>query len=263
MSSTPGVNFSIKKFDPKAMPDSPVIVAIAKRRSGKSFLVRDLLYQLRKRFVGGIVMSATEEANSFYQDMGVPPAYIYHEFDEAALERLIETQKRLTKQGKAQPVFAVLDDVAYNRTVFNRPVVRQLALNGRHYRITFIIALQYALDMQPAIRSNIDYVMLLRDNMNREKLYRNFFNGLLPNFSFFNELMDNCTKDYRTLVLDNAAHSTNLSDIISWYKAKDRNKFRLGSENYYRYNTKKLKKEDAGHDAGFREKKKKGIKLLR
>jgi hypothetical protein len=255
-------NFSIKKFDPKTMPDSPVIVAIAKRRSGKSFLVRDLLYQMRKRFVGGIVMSATEEANNFYSDMGIPKAYIYHEFDEAALERLIETQKRLTKAGKAQPVFVVLDDVAYNKTIFNKSVIRQLALNGRHYRITLVIALQYALDIQPAIRSNIDYVMLLRDNINREKLYKNFFNGLLPNFAFFNELMDNCTRDYRTLVLDNAAHSTNLGDIVSWYKAKDRKKFRVGSENYYRFNSKRLKKEDAPADSGFREKKKRGIKLL-
>ena len=114
------------------MPDSPVIVAIAKRRSGKSFLVRDLMYQMRKRFVGGIVMSATEEANGFYQDMGVPPAYIYHEFDEGALERLIETQKKLTKAGKVQLVFVILDDVAYNKTIFNRSVIRQLALNGRY-----------------------------------------------------------------------------------------------------------------------------------
>lgn len=254
-------NFSIKKFDPKTMPDSPVIVAIAKRRSGKSFLVRDILYNMRKRFVGGIVMSATEEANHFYQDMGVPPAYIYHEFDEMALERLIETQKRLTKSGKAQPVFVILDDVAYNKTIFNKSVIRQLALNGRHYRITLVIALQYALDIQPAIRSNIDYVMLLRDNINREKLYKNFFHGLVPTFAFFNELMDNCTKDYRTLILDNAAHSTNLGDIISWYKAKDRGKFRIGSENYYRFSQKKLKKCD-DDVSGFREKKKRGVKLL-
>ena len=244
------------------MPDSPVIVAIAKRRSGKSFLVRDLMYQMRKRFVGGIVMSATEEANGFYQDMGVPQAYIYHEFDEGALERLIETQKKLTKAGKVQPVFVILDDVAYNKTIFNRSVIRQLALNGRHYKITVIIALQYALDMSPAIRSNVDYVMLLRDNVNRQRLFKNFFDGLLPNFAFFNELMDNCTTDYRTLILDNAAHSTNLSDIISWYKAKDHKKFRVGSENYYRFSTKKLKREGSKEDAGFREKKKRGIKLL-
>ena len=62
--------FSISKFKPGEMPDSPVIVAIAKRRSGKSFLIRDILYQLRKRFCGGIIQSGTEEANGFYEELG-------------------------------------------------------------------------------------------------------------------------------------------------------------------------------------------------
>ena len=241
------------------MPDSPVIVAIAKRRSGKSFLIRDILYQIRKRFCGGIIMSGTEEANGFYEGMGIPPAYIFHDFDEAALERLVDTQKRLTKAGTAQPVFVVLDDVAYSKTIFNRKVIRELALNGRHYRITLILALQYALDIPPAIRSNLDYVMLLRDNINREKLYKNFFHGLVPNFAFFNELMDSCTSDYRTLVLDNAAHSTRLSDILFWYKAKDHKRFRLGTENYYRFSHQRYRGDDGETNAP----KKRSVKLTR
>ena len=252
--------FSISKFRPGEMPDSPVIVAIAKRRSGKSFLIRDILYQLRKRFCGGIVMSGTEEANGFYESMGVPPAYIFHDFDEPALERLVETQKRLTKTGKAQPVFVVLDDVAYSKTIFNRKVIRELALNGRHYRITLILALQYALDVPPAIRSNLDYVMLLRDNINRDKLYKNFFHGLVPNFAFFNELMDRCTAEYRTLVLDNAAHSTRLSEILFWYKAKDHARFRLGTENYYRFNSQRYRDEGGETNAP---RKRSGVKLTR
>ena len=252
--------FSISKFKPAAMPDSPVIVAIAKRRSGKSFLIRDILYQIRKRFCGGIIMSGTEEANGFYESMGIPPAYIFHYFDEAALERLVDTQKRLTKVGTAQPVFVVLDDVAYSKTIFNRKVIRELALNGRHYRITLILALQYALDIPPAIRSNLDYVMLLRDNINREKLYKNFFHGLVPNFAFFNCLMDSCTSDYRTLVLDNAAHSTRLSDILFWYKAKDHKRFRLGTENYYRFNRQRYRGDDGETNAP---KKRSSVKLTR
>ena len=254
-------NFSIKKFRPDEMPDSPVIVAIAKRRSGKSFLIRDILYRMRKRFCGGIIMSGTEEANRFYESMGVPPAYIYHDFDEPALERLVETQKRLTKMGKAQPVFAVLDDVAYSKTIFNKKVIRELALNGRHYRITVILALQYALDIPPAIRSNLDYVMLLRDNINRDKLYKNFFHGLLPSFAFFNELMDRCTSDYRTLILDNAAHSTHLSDILFWYRARDHKRFRIGSENYYRFSSQRYKGGD--DDGTCAPRKRSSVKLAR
>jgi len=120
-------NLSIKKFDIKTIPEHPVVVCIAKRRSGKSFLIRDWLYQLRKRYTAGIVMSATEDGNRFYEKMGIPKAFIYTEFDEDALEKLVERQRRATKKGVAKPVFVVLDDIAYNKSIFNRNVIRYVS----------------------------------------------------------------------------------------------------------------------------------------
>jgi len=117
-------NLSIKKFECKTIPEHPVVVCIAKRRSGKSFLIRDWLYQLRKRYTAGIVMSATEDGNRFYEKMGVPKAFIYTEFDEAALEKLVEKQRRSTKKGTATPIFVVLDDIAYNKSIFQKSVIR-------------------------------------------------------------------------------------------------------------------------------------------
>ena len=114
-------NLSIKKFDIRTVPEHPVVVCIAKRRSGKSFLIRDWLYQLRKRYSAGIVMSATEDGNSFYSKMGIPKAFIFTDFNEDALEKLVDRQRRATKKGNAKPVFVVLDDVAFNKSIFNRP----------------------------------------------------------------------------------------------------------------------------------------------
>ena len=49
-------------------------------------------------------------------------------------------------------------------------------MNGRHYKILFIITMQYALGVPPSLRTNIDYVFILREPYiaNRKRIYENF-----------------------------------------------------------------------------------------
>ena len=241
-------NLSIKKYDPTKCPEHAVIVMIAKRRSGKSFLLRDWLYNHRHRFFAGLVMSGTEEGNHFYErEVGIPRAFIYNDFNETALTRLVERQRKLTRQGKAQPVFIVLDDCGFDKSIFNRKIIRQLLLNGRHWKITLYMCLQYFLDAGPAIRANIDLVVLLKDNMHRDKLQKTFFQ-MVPTQALFNSIMDSCTDDYKALILDNASTSTNLSDCLFWYKGKDRKPFHIGHKSFYDFSSKRLKTEEDDED---------------
>ena len=54
--------------------------------------------------------------------------------------------------------------------------IRSLFMNGRHYKILFIITMQYALGVPPSLRTNIDYVFILRENYvsNRKRLYEHY-----------------------------------------------------------------------------------------
>jgi hypothetical protein len=107
-------------------------------------------------------------------------------------------------------------------------------------------------------------VVLLKDNLHREKLYKSFFNGLVPTFGLFNTLMDSCTDDFKALVLDNSSHSTKLSELIFWYRAKKRDKFKIGSKAYYDFSKRKSKDEDDDDDQKQKHVKRKGsVKLLR
>lgn len=259
------MSLSIKKYNPAECPEHAVIVMIAKRRSGKSFLLRDWLYQHRNRYFAGLVMSGTEEGNHFYErEVGIPRAFIYNDFNEEALVRLVERQRKLTRQGKAQPVFVVLDDCGFDRSIFNRKVIRQLMLNGRHWKITLYMCLQYFLDAGPAIRANIDLVVLLKDNMHRDKLYKTFFQ-MVPTPALFNSIMDSCTNDYKALILDNASTSTDLSQCLYWYKGKERKPFRIGHRSFYEFNDKRIKTEEDDEDEDTRPKPKRSgrVKLLK
>ena len=59
------MNISLKKFDMRNIKDDKVVLFIGKRETGKSFLVKDLLYYHQDIPIGCII-SGTEGANSFY-----------------------------------------------------------------------------------------------------------------------------------------------------------------------------------------------------
>ena len=59
------MNLALKKFNLNQITSDKVCVFIGKRETGKSFLVKDLLYY-HKEVPIGTVISGTEAANSFY-----------------------------------------------------------------------------------------------------------------------------------------------------------------------------------------------------
>jgi hypothetical protein len=77
-------NFTLRKFNIETIKErceidsrkSPMIVIIGKKDTGKSFLVRDILFHTQHCFPVGTVISGTEVANRFFQDM-VPSRFIH------------------------------------------------------------------------------------------------------------------------------------------------------------------------------------------
>ena len=72
-------NLQLKKFDIKSIKDGSVIVFIGKRDTGKSFLVKDMLYYKQDLPIGTVI-SGTEGANTFYGNI-VPGLFIHDEFN--------------------------------------------------------------------------------------------------------------------------------------------------------------------------------------
>ena len=86
------MNIQLKKFNPANMSDDRVCVFIGKRNTGKSTLVTDILYH-KKHIPAGIVLSATEEGNHYYQNF-IPDLFIYGDYDKEAIERMMGRQKK-------------------------------------------------------------------------------------------------------------------------------------------------------------------------
>jgi hypothetical protein len=232
------MNIQIRKFDPTTIDPCRICVFIGRRATGKSSLVTDILYQMRK-IPMGVVMSGTEESNEHYKEY-VPDSFIYGQFEPAVVEKVITHQQQAIKKLKPEQkedfknpdhsVFMLLDDCMFDNKWTRDKNMRCIFMNGRHYRIFFMLTLQYCMDLPPSLRGQIDYVFVLRDNIieNKQKLYKHFF-GVFPTFDSFNEVMTQCTENYECLVLNNRSTSNKIEDVVFWYKAKLNRKFRMGS----------------------------------
>ena len=199
------MSVKLQKFDMSKIEDDKVVVLIGKRETGKSYLVKDLLYY-HQDMPAGTVISGTEGANSFYSKL-MPSCFIHGEYNESIIANYLNRQKKITKAWKQQMDatgdsntdprgFLILDDCLYDQSWVKSKDVRSLFMNGRHYKSMFIITMQYALGIPPNLRTNIDYVFLLRENIvrNRKQLYEQYA-GMFPSFEIFCQVMDQCTEN--------------------------------------------------------------------
>ena len=80
------MTLQLRKFDMKNIQfdtnktQGPVIVLIGRRDTGKSFLVKDLLYYHQDIPIGTVI-SGTEAGNGYYAKM-VPRLFIHDEYNE-------------------------------------------------------------------------------------------------------------------------------------------------------------------------------------
>lgn len=242
---------NIRQFDPTTIRDGSVAGIIGKRGTGKSVIVKDIMFH-KKTIPMGLVMSGTEDGNSYYSRF-VPDSFVFSEFDKGALERLVERQKRLAKQNKAGRVFVVLDDLMYDKRIMKEKVMRQLLMNGRHWNIFMIVTAQYPADLgPPEIRSNCDYIFACRETIhqNRERLYRMFF-GIFPSFDDFCRVFAACTENYGVLVLDNTKQTNNIEDVVFWYKAtvrEDARNYKMGHPSFWKFHKRHYRPEDEDDD---------------
>jgi hypothetical protein len=243
------MEIQLRKFNMTEIKDDKVVVLIGKRDTGKSFLCKDILFHHRDIPVGQVI-SGTEGANQFYSKM-VPKLFIHGEFNTQIVQNMLKRQKMLIDkinqgQGNIDPrSFLILDDCLYDNSWAKDKFMRSVFMNGRHYKLLFMLTMQFALGIPPNLRTNIDYVFILRENYvsNRKRLYEHYA-GMFPSFEMFCQIMDQCTENYECLVINNNAKSNKLTDQVFWYKAEPHDDFRICSQQAWEFSDKNCSTEE-------------------
>lgn len=248
MSTKPIIEVKINELDPEKIPPythnfknrslslGAKYSIIGRPGSGKSSLIKAILYAKRHIFPVAIAMSGTEDSNHALQEF-MPSLFIFNEYSEEKLHDTVKRQK-LAREHLDNPWCAViLDDVTDSPAVFRKPLQQGLYKKGRHYNFLYILALQYSLDVPPAVRSNTDVVFIFRDPVlkNRKTMYENYA-SIIPDFDIFCALLDQLTGDYQCLCIVNSTTSNTWTDCVFYWKAPQAPKdWRLGCPEYYEF----------------------------
>jgi hypothetical protein len=248
------MSVALRKFQMKDIPQDAVAIFIGRRRTGKSTLVKDLLFH-HQNMPLGTVISGTEESNGFFKKM-IPPIFIHGEYNAVILANFVKRQKLVMQkimqdqdrgvQSKLDPrSFLILDDCMYDDSWTHDKNIRYLFMNGRWLKVFFLITMQFPLGIQPSLRTNVDYVFILREPYlsNRKRIFENY-GSAFPNFEFFCQIMDQCTQNYECLVINNNTQSNKLEDAIFWYKAEMHGEFRIGAQEFWNHAMANYKEKD-------------------
>lgn len=206
------------------------------RNTGKTTMITSILYEKSHIFPVGQVMSGTEDSNGHYGKI-FPSTFVYNALEKSKIEDFIKRQK-LAKQHLPNPwAILLLDDCTDDPKLFTDPMFQGIFKNGRHWKMLFLLSLQYSLDIKPVIRTNVDGTFILRESnlRNRRCLWENYA-GVFPDFDQFCQVLDQITDDYTALYVHNATTSNKIEDCVFWYKAKPiPPEFRIGCNEFWEF----------------------------
>ena len=231
--------------------DSACICISAKRRSGKTYLLREMLYYMCQKLKPDIAILFSETSD-FNDDFDyVPERFKYNKYDEEILMKFIHQQEenmKLYKQKKKKNknynkepphILVLMDDVAHDKKVFYSQAIGQLAILGRHIRISTVVLTQHLTAFSPKFRQNCDIVITFRDpDYNLKKYIIDSFMTLDINSRkavkpYIDRVFD---EPYKAMVIMvyKIQEARKLSDYIGYYKAsKNPPKFKLGQKIFY------------------------------
>lgn len=258
----------LTKFRPETITSGNKLILISGARgSGKTILMKDLLYHYhRAGFPRCVVFSQTESASGFFGSV-IPGINVYSPTRIEDVQRVYDAQKELfTRRELGQlrsdidlRLVFVLDDLAFDEKMMNSKLLKEIAMNGRHYKITLMLSVQYLLSLKPSLRSNVDQFFVFADTSrkNRERIYETFC-GFIDNFADFNKLFTSTTKDYMAMVVNCRDRTGVLTETVSFHKANPMLSFRFGSPAAWAYSEKHFLSPQERFLRDQRQKKQKG-----
>lgn len=215
--------------------------------TGKSTIIKSILYSKKHIFSVGAFWSGTEDSNGFFKSF-TPTTFIRDGMIDASsaaslkpLEDLNKRQKIARKylepRGDNPWCVEVLDDCTADPKFLKKTVLKDTYKNGRHKAKMHLLSLQFCLDIPTDTRGLIDGTFICREGnpKNRTRLFENFGSGV-DNIHDWNDLMDGLTDDYCCMFVNNKATTNNIEDCIQYYKA-DPNKipkdWKFGCREYW------------------------------
>lgn len=216
-------------FDIHEVPNDATILLIGRRRTGKSFLTRWILYNKRKVFPFGLVMTQTKY-NKFWSTY-IHKNSVWGDYSANTLGRLIQRQAVLVNKnvwGVDPRIFVVLDDLAADSQLRYDYMLRSFFYYGRHLKAFVVVTAQWFKSLAPGCRENSDYIFLFgMTNVNElDAIYEEYGAGVPK--EIFIQLVRRYATESSCFVVN--PHGRTPYERFFQYRAQDPGSFRMGCQ---------------------------------
>lgn len=157
-----------KEIQDVLQPDYTV-ACIGRRGTGKSFMIRHIIYYMRHVIPRWYVFTNTKMNRFFMDETGIPDAAIFPKMSVPVLHTILEQQKARVQKAKEKIIEGedvdidelrigiVLDDIGSDQEVIRHSAeMHDIFYHGRHSWVFFIISEQYLKLIGPGARKNVD-----------------------------------------------------------------------------------------------------------
>ena len=241
------MSLDINRYDVSAMANSSdncSIICCGSSGSGKSVLIKDLMYQYHMAGVPRcVVFSGTEIANGFFSQF-VPKLFVHCPASVAGIKAVLDHQKDLYLKRSVGEIpldtdlrlLFIADDLAYDRKLINSPTLLEIFNNGRHYGIIFIMSIQYFMHLSVGMRTNARLAFFCKENNpnNRKRIFDNF-GGAFSSLELFDSVCCQLTEEHHVMVIDKRSARNELKSTTFWYKATHNLDFKFGAASFWKH----------------------------
>ncbi len=216
---------SIRKFDISKIKKYSNILIIGRHESEKKTLIKSLLNNNNindKVETIKTIVSTLEESDLFYSKQFLNSATIYSNYSTKIIDDCLKTARSNINETNNNSSLLILDNCIQIIDIKNDPQIKKVIINGRHYKLSTIITMQFPMKLHPMLRANMDYIFIFKDNikMNLQRNFELYAKPICKSYNIFSTLIDSL-EESECLVLDVFAKSNAMEDQIFYLKPED------------------------------------------
>jgi hypothetical protein len=207
---TSSFKISCGKF--KLISNGSTIAVLGPRNTGKTTVIRTILYYLNHKIRMPILISNTAHTTGDFVDI-IPESLSFQKYDPSTMKSIMRSQvkfcNKLGENKRKNPsiktyMAIVMDDVfAQSKKFKNDETFIEIFTEGRQSNITIITAFHDVLGIPTKVRGQIDYLLITREH--RKQRIQALFDNYWPfktSFEDFKEILSTCTQNYYCLFID-------------------------------------------------------------
>lgn len=198
------------KFKEWQFPSWTVIVG--KTGTGKSTVMKLILYYHRRKFRIPIFMSETVGINPDFDGI-IPECLTFSTFPEEKLQQLIHHQSVIVKAARngdrkyrnaILDAIVLTDDFISDASWLRRPITKALAFQFRHFLGSWILCVQDPMAIPKGLRPMIKYLVVVEaaSSAAKQTLYKHYLDDSMCSYAAFSKVVDTFTHDFKVLVID-------------------------------------------------------------